>query len=71
MYSALLLLCLNNTSVEPNNCVIMQSNVLYANEAACADSIANFLNSILFTYSNYKLTKLECYEWMHPSELKI
>lgn len=72
MYSALILLCLSNEPVGIDNCMIMQSNVVYESESDCTEAIIELLNFEMFkySYSDYRLENLVCYEWLDPSESK-
>ncbi len=73
MYSAMILLCLNNQPIDIDSCMIMQSNIIYESESDCTEAIVELLNYEMFNYSypDYKLKDLVCYEWLNPSESKI
>lgn len=73
MYSAMILLCLINKDVNVDNCLIMQSNIVYESEIECVESIAGLLNDEIFnySYSYYTMKKFVCYEWLNSNETKI
>lgn len=72
MYSAMVLLCLINETANADNCMIMQSNIIYESELICTEAIVELLNDEMFNYSypDYNLKNLVCYEWLDPSERK-
>lgn len=73
MYTAMILMCISNEAVNINNCMVMQSNILYESEDSCVVAVAELLNSEMFKYAygDYKLDNFLCYEWLDPSEIKI
>jgi hypothetical protein len=72
MYNAMILMCLYGEVVNINNCTVIYNQFTYETEIECIDSIAEFLNDEMFSvvYNDYKLEKIECYEWINSSESK-
>lgn len=68
----MILMCLYGEAVDINNCTVIHSQLTYKTEIECVDSITEFLNDEMFfaVYKDYKLEKIECYEWINSSVSK-
>ena len=79
MYSAMLMICLANSPIAPNNCYHTTFKVYLPDEETCLNVVAGFYNNYRGIYEVYdeskgdtwKIVKYRCIDWTDGNKESI